>query len=36
MLEWNPRLVTLLLAAAAFATAVGLSHVWLEAFNHGW
>jgi hypothetical protein len=36
MLEWKPRLVSLLLAAAAIAAAVGQSHGWLTAFNHGW
>jgi len=34
MLEWKPRLVPLLLVAAAIATAVG--RAWLEYPNHGW
>jgi hypothetical protein len=32
MLEWKPRLASLLLAAAALAIALGSNHGW----NHGW
>lgn len=36
MLEWKPRLVSLVLGAVAIASAVGFNHGWLEFFNHGW
>jgi len=36
MVEWKPRLVSLLLAAAAIASAVGVGHRWLAYLNHGW
>lgn len=35
MLEWKPRLVGLLLAAAVLAAELGLNHGW-TLFNHGW
>lgn len=36
MLEWKPRLVGLLLAAALLAAELGLNHGWFTPLNHGW
>jgi hypothetical protein len=36
MLEWKPRLVGLLIAAAVLASELGLNHGWLQFLNHGW
>jgi Na+(H+)/acetate symporter ActP len=36
MIEWKPRLLSLLVAAGALAVALGLNHGWLLPFNHGW
>jgi|GEM_PF-6020711 hypothetical protein len=37
MLEWKPRLASLLVVAAAVAVALGDTHGWLlQYFTHGW
>lgn len=36
MLEWKPRLVSLLVAALVIAANLGLNHGWLAHLNHGW
>lgn len=36
MLEWKPRLVSLLIATVTLAVALGHGHGWFRPLNHGW
>ena len=36
MLEWKPRLMSLMIAALAIAAAVGFNHGWHGPLNNGW